>query len=284
MKKIFKILCLFLLLFIGINETKAASQKYEKAYDAKCTNYGETAQTCTYRCVVNYEEDDESKEFIYKVAVEYNLSKNFNVLVYGIEKGSENTKSIFSANPEQHIIYNKNSYVISKDVYNTASNIKDNFVVNDTLKCRNIISTLTIVEKILDGNSGKIINKEYYFGVDPKSILDENIDITDHSVCGLLGGEQSKTVNFIKKIYGYIKVIIPLLIIILGITDFIKVIVSGKDDDMKKSINKFAKRIILAVVFILTPILISILINVSGLSSQYDGLSDGMKAIFCILE
>lgn len=121
------------------------------------------------------------------------------------------------------------------------------------------------------------------------SILrNEEVDIFgdddfENNACGLLGGENSQTVSLIKDIYGYIKIIIPLLIVVLSIADFIKVVGTGKDDDMKKTIKKFATRIIIAVVFVLVPILISLIINVSGISSQYPSLGEGTKAIFCIL-
>ena len=65
--------------------------------------------------------------------------------------------------------------------------------------------------------------------------------------------------------------------------DFIKVVFSGKDDDMKKAINNFAKRIIIAIVFILVPTLVSFIIKFSGVTSQYSGINDGLKTVFCIL-
>lgn len=102
--------------------------------------------------------------------------------------------------------------------------------------------------------------------------------------CGLLGSETSKTVTFLSKMFNYVKVIIPILIILLSIADFLKVIFSGKDDDMKKAMDKFIKRIIIAVVFILVPLFISIMINISGVTSQYSEVNDGLKAIFCVLK
>ena len=84
--------------------------------------------------------------------------------------------------------------------------------------------------------------------------------------------------------FNYVKVIIPILIILLSIVDFLKVIFSGKDDDMKKAMDKFIKRIIIAVVFILVPLFISIIINISGVTSQYSEVNDGLKAIFCVLK
>ena len=98
-----------------------------------------------------------------------------------------------------------------------------------------------------------------------------------------MGSKDSKTVLLIKNLYGYVKVIIPIIVIVYGMIDFIKVVFSGKDDDMKKAINNFAKRIIIAIVFILVPTLVSFIIKFSGVTSQYSGINDGLKTVFCIL-
>ena len=76
---------------------------------------------------------------------------------------------------------------------------------------------------------------------------------------------------------------IPVLIIVFSIFDFIKIACTGNEDDTKKAISKFAKRMIFAIVFVIVPILISFIINISGLASQYPSLNGGLKAIFCIL-
>ena len=112
---------------------------------------------------------------------------------------------------------------------------------------------------------------------------EEIISSIDNS-CGFLGGKSSKVVLFLQKIFKYIKIIIPVLIVVLSIADFIKVIGTGKDDDMKKAINRFVKRIIIAIAFVLIPFLISLIINISGVTSEYSGINDGLKAVFCILE
>ena len=65
--------------------------------------------------------------------------------------------------------------------------------------------------------------------------------------------------------------------------DLINVTISGKEDDMNKSLKNFVTRMAIAVVFILAPILIKIIISVSGVSSQYQSINDGVKTIFCIL-
>lgn len=160
----------------------------------------------------------------------------------------------------------------------------DNIIVGFSRDVINGAMNLLNVDSRLPENTSRIVKTKISILRNAESESTGDITIDTSSACGLLGGEDSNTVRIIKQIYGYIKIIIPILIIVLSISDFIKVIGTGKDDDMKKSIKKFTIRIIVAIVFILVPILISLFIKVSGISSQYSGLNDGLKAIFCILE
>ena len=65
--------------------------------------------------------------------------------------------------------------------------------------------------------------------------------------------------------------------------DFIKALGSGEEKEFKKAGRNFAKRIIIGICFFLIPAILSLLINISGITSQYD-INDGVKSIFCILE
>ena len=135
--------------------------------------------------------------------------------------------------------------------------------------------------------SGYDREQEYYIDFFEKEINDPSLptdNLDNNNSCGMLGPKDGELVKILRQIYMYIKIIIPVLIIGLGIADLLKSLGTGKDDDLKKAINKFAKRIILAIVFILVPIIISILINISGVTSQYDKINDGIKSLFCIIE
>ena len=83
--------------------------------------------------------------------------------------------------------------------------------------------------------------------------------------CGIFG---EGTFGFIKSIYTVIKILIPVLIIVLGIIDFLKVVFSGEEKDMKASGTRFLKRIIAGIIFILLPALILFLFNIVGFSED----------------
>lgn len=84
-------------------------------------------------------------------------------------------------------------------------------------------------------------------------------------ICGIFG---ERTFGFIKSMYTIIKILIPVLIIVLGIVDFLKVVFSGEDKDMKASGTRFLKRIIAGIIFILLPALIEFLMSIVGFSED----------------
>ena len=83
--------------------------------------------------------------------------------------------------------------------------------------------------------------------------------------CGFLG---EKTFGYVKMIYSIIKFLIPAVIILLGMTDFLKVLFSGEDKDMKQAWTSFVKRIIAGIIFILLPILIEFIFKLVGFSEN----------------
>lgn len=79
--------------------------------------------------------------------------------------------------------------------------------------------------------------------------------------CETLLGE-----NLINKINSYmniIKIAVPIIIICFGIIDFTKAIFAGQDE-MKKAKNRFVKRLIIAVLIFLTPVILNLLLSVAN--------------------
>lgn len=70
------------------------------------------------------------------------------------------------------------------------------------------------------------------------------------------------------KIFGYIKVIGPFLVIILSGIDYCKIIITGDDDARKKSNSRLATRLILIVLLFLLPDLIMVIMNMIGMTSN----------------
>lgn len=77
--------------------------------------------------------------------------------------------------------------------------------------------------------------------------------------CGAIG---TKLAGWILRMLKIIRYIVPVLVIILSVLDFIGAVGSNNDDAMKKASQKFTKRIIAAVVLFLLPVILQFLFDI----------------------
>ena len=80
---------------------------------------------------------------------------------------------------------------------------------------------------------------------------------------GLLGDDLIKIID---DILFYVRVFVPIILIALGLMDFVKAVIASQDDAMAKARNKFIKRLIMAFVIFLAPTVVNFLLN------TFDGL------------
>lgn len=103
------------------------------------------------------------------------------------------------------------------------------------------------------------------------NLRDDVADICERNItdvkCGSLG---QKIVKWIYKIIRMVRYVIPILIIILSILDYIKAIGSDADDEMKKATGKFFKRLIVAAIIFIIPFILEFILKMFKLP----GLSD----------
>lgn len=78
-----------------------------------------------------------------------------------------------------------------------------------------------------------------------------------------------------------IKIVIPLLLIILGMVDLGKAVVSSDDKAISKSVSSLVKRFIAAVVVFFIPTIVSALFNALSLMSEQDQ-ADYNKCVQCV--
>ena len=81
-----------------------------------------------------------------------------------------------------------------------------------------------------------------------------------------------KLIVFMRNILRWIKYIIPIAVIILGILDFIKAIGADKEDEIKKAQGKFIKRLIAAALIFLIPLIIEFVFGKMGFDYNACGL------------
>ena len=96
--------------------------------------------------------------------------------------------------------------------------------------------------------------------------------------CNVFG---PKTSGLLKWAIHLIQIAAPLLVVALGITDFLKILLSGEEKEYKESGKKFIKRLLALVALELLPYVLFFIIDISGVASQY-GIERG--EIYCVLE
>lgn len=94
----------------------------------------------------------------------------------------------------------------------------------------------------------------------------------------------AETAN-IWKILGYVvlvfKIVIPLLLIIFGMVDLGKAVVSSDDKAISKAVGSLVKRFIAAVVLFFVPTIVNAIVSVIGLST---GAGDYQICINCVTD
>ena len=95
-----------------------------------------------------------------------------------------------------------------------------------------------------------------------KSSDDDNFQQKDYDSCDELIGSSTK--ELINNIMKWIRIAVPLLLIVLGIFDFAKATFSLKEEDIKKNREIFIKRIVAAVLVFLAPILVNLILDLAN--------------------
>ena len=87
---------------------------------------------------------------------------------------------------------------------------------------------------------------------------------------GLLGdpNDENSVAWLINEILNYLKVIGPFLILILSSIEFVRAILTSDDESLAKAQKNLISRLILAAALFLLPTLISVILNVFGITSN----------------
>lgn len=105
-------------------------------------------------------------------------------------------------------------------------------------------------------------NQEEYVRDDVESQSKTKPIKEEITTCEALIGKS--TIELINTIMKYIRIAVPLLLIGFGVSDFAIAVFSSKEEDTKKSREKFIKRIIAAVLVFLSPIFINLLLSLAN--------------------
>ena len=166
--------------------------------------------------------------------------------------------------------------------------IRDYKTCGDDHTCKvNKINILNEYDSMIKGTCSSIL-KTYSYDSKGKYCLQECFGIAnklnemkrgtdlyeDFSTSSGTCSVSQKIWNFISNIFKWAKYFAPVLVIVLGIIDFIKAIASQSDDEMKKVQVRFIKRLIAAALLYIVPFLIEFALDAFNLVSDnpYCGL------------
>ena len=82
--------------------------------------------------------------------------------------------------------------------------------------------------------------------------------------CGDIFGnknDEESLAYLINKVLMYVRIIVPILIIVLGMIDLAKAVIASKEDEMRKAQKTFVKRLIIGVVVFFVPVLVNLLMS-----------------------
>ena len=90
------------------------------------------------------------------------------------------------------------------------------------------------------------------------------------------GTERGPSLRYlINLVLKYIRIIVPILLLLLGSLDFAKAMASGKEDEMKKIQKQFIMRIVAAIIVFLAPQIVNLIMYLADIVWQ------GMGYTYC---
>ncbi len=69
-----------------------------------------------------------------------------------------------------------------------------------------------------------------------------------------------------------IMIVVPVLVLILVVVDFVKAVVAGKEDDMKAAQTRAIKRIVIGLLIFFIPLLVNVFLRLIGFSNGTCGI------------
>lgn len=84
-------------------------------------------------------------------------------------------------------------------------------------------------------------------------------------------GFSARLLSWGRNIIKWVKYIIPVILIVLGILDFIRAVTKDKEEEMKKAQDRFVKRLIAAALIFIIPFILGFVLDKMGFGDYIDG-------------
>jgi len=264
-KKILSIIFLTFACFLGINGVKAAQiDECGEGNLAKCDGFYQFyvdntkyAEGGSYELFKNNKQGSIKQGFCDYESGEKIIKLNLNPIYFVFHNGKYDTKVSITQDPAtvgelKGAYKDEKGFVwgITGKITGDGESCSDYLVYSQTIYNDNF--------KQFGGTDGKNEDEEDF----------SDIPVTESKL--KTSTTNGKTIEFVKKIYNTLKILIPLLVIILSIIDFVKVLASGEDKTYKEAWSNFVKRAIIGILIFLVPTIVSLLLNLSGILGIYE--------------
>lgn len=266
MRKNIKLVALFMLVFIGMNGVKAASGKFY------CSNGANIIRQDGYELkykIGNAIEEDRNKEFSHDVGVRVIGDPNPEWTSIGVQYVGEELTIYDFAKKNSNGVYE----FICPTIYGKYDS--KNFVL---LLSKEPFDGANVLD-FSSSQTGTFATEKDMKKQDTSEKAKKEREARKSETKNMCTS-MPNTIKLIKEIYTIMRYAIPVLVIVLSIIEFMKVVVNGDEKVYAEAWNKFIKRVIVGVIILLVPILIQVLLNISGIMGIYE--IGNSSDIFCI--
>ena len=272
LKKYTYLIVLTLMLVLGINRTYADSEKVcyyisndnnfkttiRIGYNKETANPNKVKLEEWARTTIFKTGDGKSPLSTYEVENWFKAQKINGIKIPSIYSNSKEANNDTNPTCPRYIIYTSCpgwffGLGTSEATFATNSSSVASSAVNASSNC-------SYAKYASNYKDGKQITKELFFsGLEHEGLIKYDAtskEYTCETMTELIDGEIK---NMLNDILGYIRIIVPILIILLGSIDFAKAVIAGKEDNMKKAQSDFIKRVIAGVAVFLVPTLVDVI-------------------------
>lgn len=173
-------------------------------------------------------------------------------------------RSFSNVNTIEYKIVNNDGKTCSNKLTKTDFGEHENIILKLTVDKNNTKNVTINASDIGDS----LFNKDKVDDISPVTLNTQ----LDSSAMGNLIPSKNITCNdsikkIVKELWGYLILVSPMLVIIMGTIDFVKALGSNDNDAIKKSSTSFIKRIIALCILMYLPMLIKVVFSWVGLES-----------------
>ena len=128
--------------------------------------------------------------------------------------------------------------------------------------------------------AAKTTKEEYYNSLvgDSDEVPFEEVEINCNTLLGSVNddGQNGKPMSvryMTNTALNYVKIIVPILIIVLGIIDLGKAVLASKEDEMRKAQSTFVKRVLIGVLVFFVPLIVGLVMDMAEIVWDGQGYS-----------